>query len=363
MKNIHLLLTSIFILGFGLAASNTVLAQDMEVNSADPAMAEQGTLNLDVEIAGDGFDSQVNVVEFLLPCEAEPCTDTGGVTVKDFTVRGRKKIIANIDVSDDATVAEFDIKVHSTSGGGRGGKGTTLFRVQEKDNGGGSGSTLSAEFCLIMIMWAENLGLASDGQEALNGSGFDYCHDRRERVAVGTGSLPGFRFDSNTKSRPPLRWGYIDFQDGQATALDDDGLDLTTFYSGDYQIEMRFNNNSGGLDLGSMLLDSDPAAPDYSVPVNFHFHELDGIVHFKVAFSEDTDPLSSAALIGNTCVRDNTLDAQVKRIDAGRWSIESNPLNSTGCMWDLNFDPNAWFENQLTGTPIEMPFYFEIEIQ
>jgi hypothetical protein len=363
MKNLQFRLTGILLLVSGLAISPFALAQKISVSAANPASAVQGTLNLDVEISGNGFDDTVDEVEFLLPCSMEPCTNNGNVIVKHFKVNSRKKIVANIDVLDIAVIADYDISVRSTSRG-RGGKGTTLFSVQSKDSGGGATeSTLTANFCLIMT--AENPGLASDGQLASNPI-HDYCDDRKERVQIGTGSFPGFRFDSNTKSRPPLRWVEVNFPSGLATALDDDGASLTTFYSDDYQLDLRFNKNNGGLDLGSMLFDGDPGAPlggYYFVPVNLHFHSLDGMSHFKLAFSEDTDPLSSSGLIGNTCVRDNTLDARVKRLAAGRWSIESNPLNDTACLWDMNFDSNVGFENQLTGTPVDLPFYFEIEIK
>ena len=138
---------STFLLVISLAVSHVAYGQEIEVNSANPNTALQGTLNLDVEIGGNGFDNRVDAVEFLLPCppEEEPCADTGGITVKGWSVRGKKKIIANIDVSETADVADFDIAVHSSSGGGRGGKGTTLFSVQPNDGG----EVLAAHFRLV----------------------------------------------------------------------------------------------------------------------------------------------------------------------------------------------------------------------
>ena len=108
MNSKHHRLIGILLLLLGLTALHTALAQEIQVNSADPATAIQGTLALDVEIGGKGFDNTIDVVEFLLPCSVEPCTDTGGITVKKFKVRGQKKIIVTIDISNDAVVAGMD---------------------------------------------------------------------------------------------------------------------------------------------------------------------------------------------------------------------------------------------------------------
>jgi len=133
MNNLQFRLIHIFLLVTGLVVSQAVLAQKISVSAADPASAVQGTLNLDVEISGNGFDETVDVVEFLLPCSVEPCTDNGNVIVKHFNVNSRRTIVANIDVLDSAVVADYDIAVSSTSRG-RGGKGTTLFKVQSSKN-------------------------------------------------------------------------------------------------------------------------------------------------------------------------------------------------------------------------------------
>ena len=119
-------------------ASAVVAAPPVKVESADPAEAEQATTGLAVTISGSGFDTEpgaVTAVKFLLPCTTEPCTDTGGVATTDFTVASRKKIIAIIDVNEFAIVDVRDIEVTMTRG--RGGKGTTLFNVREKNNNGG----------------------------------------------------------------------------------------------------------------------------------------------------------------------------------------------------------------------------------
>ncbi len=99
----------------------------VQVTAADPASAPQGTVSLDVAISGNGFDSSAQV-QFLVTGTTNP----GGVVVKKVSVRGAKKLIATIDVADTAVVSSFDIEV--TLSGGRKGKGTTLFAVQQKTN-------------------------------------------------------------------------------------------------------------------------------------------------------------------------------------------------------------------------------------
>lgn len=127
MKNAHLRLIHILIMTMALLATHSALAQEVLVTSADPAEALQGTLDLEVTIGGSGFDDSAEV-EFLVAGTNDP----GGITVKKWKVRGPKKIIATIDISGTATVADFDIQVRLS--GGRGGKGTT-FRVQAKEDG------------------------------------------------------------------------------------------------------------------------------------------------------------------------------------------------------------------------------------
>jgi len=97
----------------------------VQVTSADPASAVQGTSSLNVTINGSGFDSSA-AVKFLVAGTAE----TGGITVKKVTVRSAKRLIATIDVADTAIVNKFDIEVTLSSG--RKGKGTTLFTVLKK---------------------------------------------------------------------------------------------------------------------------------------------------------------------------------------------------------------------------------------
>jgi hypothetical protein len=100
-------------------------APPIQVTAADPSSAPQGTLSLDVAVAGNGFDSSA-AVDFLVTGTTNP----GGITVRNVSVVSPKKLVATIDVADIAVVASFDIQV--TQSGGRKGKGTSLFAVQSK---------------------------------------------------------------------------------------------------------------------------------------------------------------------------------------------------------------------------------------
>jgi len=137
----HFRLTSIFFLVLGLATSNPVLAQDIEINSASPDLGEQGSINLHITIKGKGFGKSVKQIRFLLHCEAgdTACIDNpdpGGITVNSFKVDDSETITTSIDIAETAVVAGFDIAMTTR---GRGGKGTTfrsaeLFSVKLRGN-------------------------------------------------------------------------------------------------------------------------------------------------------------------------------------------------------------------------------------
>ena len=359
-RSSRILLYSIAGLVLGLAGPASTLAKGppIKVEQADPNFAVQEEQDKPIILKGKNLPGKAEVF-FILNKAGDPNDgNTDQVVVVQSTVilnPDTGNLEFEINVAPEAILGDYDIEVIEmlSSGGGRKGKGTTLFSVQSKDNGGGTGSTLTATFCLNMI--DENPGLASDGLLARDKTN-DYCHDRKERVQVETGSHPGFRFDSNTKSRPPLRTVYITVAE-PVRISDDDGKFLSTFESGEYNIDLRFNKadatggNGGGLDLGEML------SPSF-VPVNLWLESLDGKNNwFGLAYSENTPPLNDGRLEGNTCASDNTLDVQVKRLSAGSWSIESSG-DSTACLWDLNADPS-----EQAGELVQIPFYFIITLK
>ncbi len=174
MKSFNQRSTHIFVLGLlVLAFAGTAQAQDVQVNSANPNSAEQGTVDLNVEIAGTGFDKSA-AVEFLVTGTTNP----GGITVKKVKVRGSKKIIVTIDVDAGAEVADFDIEVRLSNG--RKGKGTTLFKVQQKTTGKPSDDYTSSN---SEVQFNSPSGIAGfhyhiigtpDQEEILAGSGSDF---------------------------------------------------------------------------------------------------------------------------------------------------------------------------------------------
>ncbi len=102
-------------------------AQQIQVNAADPPLAEQGTLSLDVKVTGRGFKNGAQAKWFVTGT-----TNPGGVTVNSTTFVSSTELRANITVTDTAEIANFDIQVLNSDG--RGGKGTELFRVTAKNN-------------------------------------------------------------------------------------------------------------------------------------------------------------------------------------------------------------------------------------
>lgn len=117
----------------GLGFYQTVFAaRPVKVNSATPAEERQGQ-TLDVTIGGSGFYGTVEAVNFLVPCNTDPCDPdyTGGVTTGKYRVINSEEIIVEVTITDDAIPVFRDIEVKMSRG--RGGKGTTLFKVQDKD--------------------------------------------------------------------------------------------------------------------------------------------------------------------------------------------------------------------------------------
>ena len=106
-------------------------AATVVVDSAEPAVTEQGTVNLDVTITGSGFERRA-VAGFYVSGTNQ--SDPGGVRVNSTTYRNSTKLVANIDVAADATVSKFDVVVALRDGPR--GIGIERFAVAK---GGGSG--------------------------------------------------------------------------------------------------------------------------------------------------------------------------------------------------------------------------------
>ncbi|MFN7997033.1 MAG: FG-GAP and VCBS repeat-containing protein [Bryobacteraceae bacterium] len=99
-----------------------VTAQNVQVSSALPSQTTQGTVNLDVTVAGNGFKQGAQAQWFV-----SGSINPGGVTVNSTTFVSSSQLTANITVSTTATISSYDISV--TNKNGSSGKGTGLFSV------------------------------------------------------------------------------------------------------------------------------------------------------------------------------------------------------------------------------------------
>jgi uncharacterized delta-60 repeat protein len=108
--------------GVALAASVTNGTAQIQVTSANPNNAPQGTVNLNVTVNGNGFKKGAKAQWFI-----SGSTNPGGVTVNSTAFNSAGQVTANITVAADAYVGGFDVVVTNTDG--RSGKGTELFAV------------------------------------------------------------------------------------------------------------------------------------------------------------------------------------------------------------------------------------------
>jgi len=108
-------------LGILLGAPILTTAQ-IQVNSANPSAAPQGTINLNVAISGSGFKKGAKAQWFVTGT-----TNPGGITVNSTTFNSAGQVTANITIASDAVISGFDIAVTNTDG--RTGKGTDKFAV------------------------------------------------------------------------------------------------------------------------------------------------------------------------------------------------------------------------------------------
>jgi len=325
-----------------------LMAQDVEVLSATPDYAVQGSENLEVRINGNGFEKGASVRFFLFDTE-----QPGGIeVVGDVIVRGSKTIIARINVDKDAVVDDYNIEVTLLSG--RRGKGTTrLFAVKSNEQ------NLVADFCLDFNGDPQLFpAFSSDGQSATGTDGLvhDYCNSKTQRVSLATGSGPGFNFQSYDRSRGTyIRTVRVDFPGGGITAkvLDESGamIDGRTFLSGSYNMLYRFDQDEGGLDFGSLLVGESGLV---SVFMALRTPDIDFI---RLAHGSVPNPGTSQALYGNECVK-STSDAYVTRTGKRTWTIESYPGTPNVCLWDFE----AGLENQ-PGVLVSMPYKFTLTSQ
>lgn len=95
--------------------------QKIQVVAANPDYGEQGTVSLDVDVSGSGFEPGATT-EFVNSDTGK----AGGIQVNSTNFVAADKVRANITIATDADLADFDILVRVN---GRRGKGTALFAV------------------------------------------------------------------------------------------------------------------------------------------------------------------------------------------------------------------------------------------
>jgi hypothetical protein len=159
-------------------AAQPAVAQ-IQVNSANPSAAPQGTINLNVLVTGNGFKKGAKAQWFVTGT-----TNPGGVTVNSTTFNGSTQITANITVASDAAISGFDIVV--TNLDGRTGKGTDKFAVIQGSN--------NANSCTVQplpsgISWVASLNYVAASGAAAFGANFGVTTRSRQMLLGGVNVL------------------------------------------------------------------------------------------------------------------------------------------------------------------------------
>jgi len=122
-----------------------VTTAQIQVTSANPNAAPQGSTNLNVTVTGNGFKKGAKA-QWLVTGTTNP----GGVTVNSIAFNNSSQLTANITVASGAVISGYDIVVTNTDG--RTGKGTDKFAVTAQgtpvgcySTGTPSGATLVTE--------------------------------------------------------------------------------------------------------------------------------------------------------------------------------------------------------------------------
>src|ERR1700752_2726910 len=119
-------LVLVILIGIIILTAALPATAQIQVNSANPSAAPQGTTNLNVIIAGDGFKKGAPAKWFVTGT-----TNPGGVTVNSTSFQSTTQLTANITVASDAVISGFDIVVAVAT---RTGKGTDLFAGQASNS-------------------------------------------------------------------------------------------------------------------------------------------------------------------------------------------------------------------------------------
>ena len=218
-------LTLPLLLGAGALQAGKV--KEITVTGAVPAQAEQGAVELDVEISGSGFDASAEAVFLVAGSE----DNTGGVVVISNTYLNPGKMTSRISVADSASIGNYDIEVRTSSG--RRGKGNTLFSVLEKDAGGGnSDHNEEVPLCITVVE-------TGDDELSADSAGRPYC-DGTGSWAILDSFEGSLRFHPNegTRKNPSDRFLFVD-----AVGCTDRACDLSEVEAISTEREHQWNGN------------------------------------------------------------------------------------------------------------------------
>ena len=357
----------LLLIALSMAYMATAQAQVVEVNSADPNSAEQGTIDLDVVIMGSGFDSTATV-DFFNTGTVNP----GGVTVKKVKVRGRKKIIATITVADDADVVEKDIVVSLSSG--RGGKGTTLFSV--KKNSAKEDTTPPSPIADLHTKHHDSTAMILVWTAP--GDDFDVGtvdHYTAQMASQGTTCVAPYDFSNSVDLTPP--WPV---EAGLGQELQVLGLDSETCYA----FEVKPFDEAGNSAVASVTFGTtNPPLLSWSVPElvagtesgwhQEHAYDKDGNAVFLLSNSGGgTTKYAKRRAIDDWVVEDviktrgeGNLDLVINSVTGNPMGVATGPrrnlqfLERTDEGWQTTFvyrRPSSWHENSLNqdqfGSPL-----------
>ncbi len=211
------------------------------------------------------------------------------------------------------------------------------------DGEGDSDTNLRAKFDLFIGTTVPQYILSDTGS---------YPNSSKKHVQVGTGSGPGFRFDTNTQNVSNLsRWMSARFV--YMTVIDDTPPTLP------YEIDFRFNQRIG-LDLGSL-----DVGESETVAASLQYFGGNQVVGFDAL---NNGILGFGALNAATppeaedCLSDSG-PITVTRNTPTQWTLESRPNGTKACRFAIDANGDIECSHLPCGNPPTIiPFKFEFTI-
>ena len=343
------LLTAIFVLN-----GVTAIAQ-VQVKSANPNAAAQGTINLNVTISGNGFKKGATAQWFVTGT-----TNPGGVTVNSTAFVNSGSLTANITVASTASVGGFDVQV--TNADGRTGKGTDLFAVQS------NGNCNDVPLQLIVVSQTQ-------GQGGISGDGVSIYHNPNDPA-----------FNGGTQYVDGVGGVYVRFQVCNGT--NDFILNLTKaagrYLNLDFSVQLAPPDTANGaVDLTSQQLhqvgEQINEMANSSLYTNGQFVDCSGfglsalsrtVTGGNAWFKPSTiyDPIvpdcngGTAQDLANQPI--NTSSVLIQQVNACTWTV-APMLDTTGTWYRIGLaetvKTGAHTSTSVAGGQYQMPFSYEIQ--